>query len=60
MVYRLILEEENLIKVYYEYRNYSLEKLAKKVKISPELLQNIKEKINLKLNKGTFVNKQRH
>lgn len=60
MVYPFILEEENPIKVYYEYRNYSLEELAKKVKISPELLQNIEKNINLKLNKGTFVNKQRH
>ena len=47
IVYRLILEEENPIKVYREYRNYSLEELAKRVNISPELLQNIEENINL-------------
>jgi len=46
LVYRLVLEEENPVKIFREYRNLSLEDLAKNAHISLESLTLIEDNIN--------------
>lgn len=47
LVYRIILDKENPIKVYREYRNLTQTELAEKTNISLDLLANIEANIDL-------------